>query len=62
MLEKCYDNKMAKLPGDPFYRDHHMRIANKKIYIIFLLLGRYLTQKYQQKVLINKFQIDVILL
>ena len=30
MLEKCYDNKMAKLPGDPFYRDHHMRLANKK--------------------------------
>ena len=30
--------------------------------IIFWLLGRYLTQKYQQKVLINKFQIDVILL
>ena len=30
MLEKCYDIKMAKLPGDSSYKDHHMRLANKK--------------------------------
>ena len=30
MLVKCYDKKMAKLPGDSFYRDLHMRQAKKK--------------------------------
>ena len=30
MLVKCYDEKMAKLPGDSFYRDLHMQLANKK--------------------------------
>ena len=35
MLEKCYDNKMAKLPGDSSYRNFHMRLAKKKKKKIF---------------------------
>ena len=28
LLEKCYDNKMVKLPGDSYYRGSFMQLIN----------------------------------
>ena len=43
MPEKCYDNKMAKLPGDSLNRNFHMRLAKKNDTIMdpLMFIGYY---------------------
>ena len=36
LLLKCYDIKMVKSPGGPYYRCSFMRLTNKKITISLL--------------------------